>query len=198
MSAGAVANPTVAEIGAPVVAAPAAPHWFGLATDVGLPDGANLGLVGRPASWLRLQVAGGTNSASLGFRGGLTVIPHWFWHIGPSLTVEAGYCEMGNVNSLLRLFFQIPSWMKDYAQQAGYAYYNAHFGLEFGRGNVTAFIHVGGSYVNGTVRAPNPVTVTQATGASGPPAQVQLAQDASVRVYTISAKLGLIVFFGGS
>lgn len=174
-----------------------APSWFGLATDVGLPDGANLGLVGRPTSWLRLTAAGGTNTASLGFRGGVTVIPYWLWHIGPSFTFEAGYCQMGNVNSVLRLFFQVPSWMSGYVQQAGYSYYNAHLGIEFGRHNITGFIHLGGSYVNATVRAPNPVTVPQPTGSTGSPAQVLLGQDASVRAFTISAKLGLIVFFGG-
>jgi len=165
--------------------------------DVGLPDGVNFGLVGRPAAWLRLHAAGGTNTASFGFRGGITAIPYWFWHFGPSLSLEAGYCEIGNVNSVLRLFFQVPAWMKDYAQQAGYSYYNAHLGLEFGRGNVTGFIHVGASYVNGTVRAPNAVTVTQAPGSTGPPAQVMLGQDATVQVFTISAKVGMVVFFGG-
>ena len=98
---------------------------------------------------------------------------------------------------MLRTFFQIPAWMKDYAQQAGYTYYNAHLGLEFGRGNVTGFIHVGGSYVNGTVRTPNPVIIPSVTnGLSADPAQLILGQDAKIQAYTISAKAGLIVFFG--
>jgi hypothetical protein len=174
-------------------------HLLGFATDVGLPDGANLSLVLRPASFVRLHGAVGTNSASLGFRGGATVIPHWFWHFGPSLTVEAGYCRIGNVNSVLRTFFQVPSWMNDYAQQAGYAYYNAHVGIEVGRGNVTGFIHAGGSYVDGTVRTPNSVTIPQPAGTSlsTDPARLVLGQDAKVRVYTMSAKAGIIVYFGG-
>jgi hypothetical protein len=185
------------------VAAPASRHLFGLATDLGLPDGVNLGLVVRPAVWIRLNAAGGTNSASVGFRGGATAIPHWFWHFGPSLTLEAGYYRVGEVNSVLRTFFQVPAWMSDYAQQAGYAYYNLHLGLEFGRGNVTGFIHAGGSYVDGTVRMPNPVcvqtTTTPCSGGTVSPDQAQLVmrQDAKVSVYTISAKVGLIVYFGG-
>jgi hypothetical protein len=175
---------------------------FGLATDLGLPDGVNLGLLLRPAAWIRLHAAGGTNSASVGFRGGITAIPHWFWHVGPSVTLEAGFCRMGEVNSVLRTFFQVPAWMKDYAQQAGYSYYNVQLGLEFGRGNVTGFIHAGGSYVDGTVRTPNPVCVvssTPCTGSTVSPDQTHLilGQDATVRVYTISAKVGIIVFFGG-
>jgi hypothetical protein len=107
---------------------------------------------------------------------------------------------MGQVNSVLRTFFQVPAWMKDYAQEAGYSYYNVHLGVEFGRGNVTGFIHAGGSYVDGTVRTPNPVCVVSSTSCSTTsPNQTNLilGQDATVRVYTISAKAGLIVFFGG-
>ena len=181
--------------------APKSRHLLGLATDLGLPDGVNLGLVVRPASWIRLHAAGGTNTASVGFRGGATAIPHWFSYFGPSITLEAGYCRMGEVNGVLRTFFQVPPWMKDYAQEAGYAYYNAHLGLEFGRGNVTGFIHAGGSYVDGTVRMPNPVCVqttgTPCSGVSPDQPQLILGQDAKVRVYTISAKAGLIVYFGG-
>jgi hypothetical protein len=183
-----------------VTPAPAArprPRLLGVTTDVGLPDGANLGLVLRPTSWIRLSATGGTNSASLGFRGGLTAIPQWFWHIGPSFTLEAGYCRVGNVNGVLRSFFQVPAWMKDYAQQAGYTYYNAHLGLEFGRRNITGFIHVGGSYIDGTVRAPNPVLITSAGTSSTDAPHLIFGQDATVQVYTISAKVGLIVYFGG-
>jgi hypothetical protein len=177
--------------------APPKPRLLGVTTDVGLPDGANLGLVLRPTSWIRLNAVGGTNSASLGFRGGLTAIPHWFWHIGPSVTIEAGYCRVGDVNVVLRSFFQVPAWMKDYVQQAGYTYYNAHVGLEFGRRNITGFIHAGGSYIDGTVRTPRPVFITSAATSSTDTPHLILGQDAKVRAYTISAKVGLIVYFGG-
>jgi hypothetical protein len=189
-----------ATIGEAVPQAPVPPRsqrLLGVTTDVGLPDGANLGLVVRPTSWIRLNAAGGTNSASLGFRGGLTAIPQWFWQIGPSFTLEAGYCRVGDVNVVLRSFFQVPSWMKDYAQQAGYTYYNAHLGLEFGRRNITGFIHAGGSYVDGTVRAPNPVLITSAGTSSTDTPHLIFGQDAKVQAYTLSAKVGLIVYFGG-
>jgi hypothetical protein len=170
---------------------------LGVTTDVGLPDGANLGLVLRPSSWIRVNASGGTNSASLGFRGGFTAIPYWFWHVGPSVTFEAGYFRVGNVNGVLRTFFQVPAWMKDYAQQAGYTYYNAHLGIEFGRRNITGFIHAGGSYIDGTVRTPHSVTIAPAPGTtSTDPAQFILGQDAKVTVLTFSAKVGLIVYFG--
>ena len=174
------------------------PRLLGIATDVGLPDGANLGLVLRPTSWIRVNASGGTNSASLGFRGGFTAIPQWFWHVGPSVTFEAGYFRVGNVNGVLRSFFQVPAWMKDYAQQAGYTYYNAHLGIEFGRRNITGFIHAGASYIDGTVRTPHSVTIAPTPGTtSTDPAQFILGQDAKITVYTFSAKAGLIVYFGG-
>ncbi len=188
---------TIAETVTPAPTARPKPHLLGVTTDVGLPDGANLGLVLRPTSWIRLNAAGGTNSASLGFRGGVTAIPQWFWQIGPSFTLEAGYCRVGNVNGLLRSFFQVPSWMKDYAQQAGYTYYNAHLGLEFGRRNITGFIHAGGSYIDGTVRAPNPVLITSVGTSSTDVPHLIFGQDAKVQAYTLSAKVGLIVYFGG-
>jgi len=177
-------------------AKPPAPHLLGVVADVGLPEGATIGLVVRPTFWLRLHAVGGTNSASLGARGGVTAIPHWFWRIGPSITLEAGFCSVGDVNSVLRGFFQVPAWMKDYAQQAGYTYYNAHLGLEFGRRNITGFIHFGGSYIDATVRTPRPVSIAT-PGAATATAHLILGQDAKVHVYTLSAKAGLIVYFGG-
>jgi hypothetical protein len=164
---------------------------------LGLPDGANLGLVVRPTSWIRVHGVGGTNTASVGFRGGITAIPYWLWHFGPSATIEAGFCRIGDLNDVLRTFFQVPSWMRGYAQQAGYTYYNAHLGLEIGRGNITGFIHAGGSYMDVTVRTPNSVTIPPLSNSTDPPAQLILRKDAKVYVYTISAKAGLIVYFGG-
>jgi hypothetical protein len=97
--------------------------------------------------------------------------------------------------------------MNGYVQQAGYTYYNAHFGLEFGRGNVTGYIHFGGSYLDVKVRTPHSVTIPPVTNNGGapnsgdlpppPPAQVILRQDATVTVYTFSGKAGIIVYFGG-
>jgi hypothetical protein len=169
-------------------------------TDLGLPDGANLALVFRPGSWGRIHAAGGTNTASLGFRGGITLIPIWLWFVAPSLNFEGGFCRIGDMNSVLRAIFQVPSWLQNYAQQLGYSYYNAHVGLEFGRGRVTGFLHAGASYLHGTVRTPSPVRIAPVTGspyvASAGDAQFYLRQDATFQAYTISFKAGIIVFLG--
>jgi hypothetical protein len=74
--------------------------------------------------------------------------------------------------------------------------------LEFGRGNLTGYIHFGGSYLDVKVRTPHavaipPVTTAGGSQTSGDPAQVILRQDATVTVYTLSGKAGIIVYFGG-
>ena len=48
-----------------------------------------------------------------------------------------------------------------------------------------------------TVRTPNSVTIPPLSNSTDPPAQLILRKDAKVYVYTISAKAGLIVYFGG-
>lgn len=166
--------------------------------DAGLPEGVSLALVIRPLSQLRLHAAGGTNSASMGFRGGLTVIPYWFWWVAPSLNIEAGYCRVGDVNRAITTFFQVPGWMKEYAQQTGYRYYSAHLGLEIGKSRVTWFVHFGASYIDGIVRMPRPVPLTginNVVTATTP--DVVLGQDASIQVITLSGKTGLVFHFGG-
>jgi hypothetical protein len=172
--------------------------FFGLGLDAGLPDGAYLSFVVRPLSQLRLHVAGGTNTAGAGFRGGLTAIPYWFWFVAPSLSLEAGWCRVGDVNSVITTFFQVPGWMKEYAQQAGYTYYNGHLGIEIGKSWLTWFVHLGVSYVSGVVRMPRPVLLT---GVNNVPTdtspEVVLGRDANIQVITISGKTGLVVHFGG-
>jgi hypothetical protein len=152
----------------------------------------------RPASFARLHLAGGTNTSGAGLRGGLTLIPYWFWFVAPSVNVEAGFCRVGQVNSVVTTFFQVPGWMKEYAQEAGYTYFNGQLGLEFGKDVVTGFLHAGVSYVTGVVRMPNPVALTSVSGektATTP--DVVLGQDATIQVVTISAKVGIVIHFGG-
>ena len=129
--------------------------WL-LSADAGMPDGANLGMVLSPADWLRLGAAVGTNSASLGYRGGLTLLPVGW---GPSLSLEAGHCNMAGPTDLIRSFFSVPGWVKPYIQQLGYTYFNAHLGFDLVLGNVTLFVHGGYTYLMGTVRASQAVVV---------------------------------------
>lgn len=163
---------------------------WGLATDLGMPDGINLGLVFSPYDWLRLGASLGTNSASLNYRGGLSLIPVGF---GPSFSFEAGHCNTADASDLIRKFFSVPSWVKPYLQQLGYTYFNAHVGFDYTIGNATLFAHGGYTYLIGTIHAPNPVVVETTTNTT-----VKIVEDGKVYAHTLSAKIGLIYMFGGS
>jgi hypothetical protein len=155
-----------------------------------MPDGLNLGLVLAPADWMRLGASLGTNSASLNYRGGLSILPVGW---GPSFNLEVGHCNTAQTTSLIRTFFTVPTWVKQYVQELGYTYVNAHLGFDYRVGGLTLFIHGGATYLLGTIRAPEVIIVDKSTSTS-----VKINQDGTVTALTLSAKAGLIYMFGGS
>ncbi len=170
-------------------ASPSVHRVFGVATDVGMPDGLNLGLVVAPADWVRLGASVGTNSASLDYRGGLSLIPMGW---GPSFSLEVGHCNTAATTGVIRTFFTVPAWVQPYVQQLGYTYVNAHVGFDYRLGRVTLYVHGGYSYLAGTVRSPSPVVVDSTTNTT-----IKIVQDGKVSAYTLSAKVGIITMFGG-
>ena len=169
---------------------PKAGHRFlGVVSDVGMPDGLYLGLVVAPADWMRLVAAVGSNSASLDYRGGLSLVPMGW---GPSFTAEVGHCNTAPTTSLLRTFFTVPSWMQPYVQQLGYTYVNAHVGFDYRLGGFTLFVHGGVTYLSGTLHSPASVVVDSKTNTS-----IKIPEDGAVTAYTLSAKAGLLYMFGG-
>ncbi len=185
---------TQGDLSTPVIAARASRseepsrHIFGVASDVGMPDGLNVGVVLAPAEWLRLGLSAGSNSASLDYRGGLSFVPMGW---GPSFSFEVGHCNTAATTSVVRYFFSVPSWVAPYVQQLGYTYFNAHVGYDWTIGSVTLFAHGGYTYLRGTVRAPQPVVIDKSN------TSVIITQDGSVNAHTMSAKVGLIYMFGG-
>lgn len=165
---------------------------FGFSADVGVPDGANLGLVILPTRWLRLSIAGGTNSATFGGRAGIGLIPLGW---GPSLNFEVGRFGVGDVNQLIRSTFEVPSWVEPYVQQIGYSYLNSHLGLDFRLGNFMVLIHGGHSFIRATVRSPSAVETQSSSGAVL--YRVRLGEDGRVKIQTWSGKIALIYLFAG-
>ena len=105
---------------------------FGMVMDVGVPDGAALGLSVRPfVEWLRVSAAGTYNGMAPGARVGITLDPISF-PIAPTLTVEGGHYWAGSVPT-----------MND-AVAVGYNYMNFHLGLEFGSQSSFRFYLRGG------------------------------------------------------
>jgi len=185
----AAAQTPVAVVGAKPSRPKTGGRVIGLGIDLGLPDGLNLGLMLLPSDWLRLEASLGTNSASLGYRGGLSLVPVGW---GPSFTFELGHCNLAAPTDTVRAFFSVPKWVEPYVQQMGYTYFNAHLGFDMVYGRATMFIHGGYTYLMGTVRSPAPVVVDNNN------TSVTFAEDGKVYAHTLSAKIGLIVMFGGS
>lgn len=104
----------------------------GMVMDVGVPDGAAIGLSLRPfVEWLRVTAAGTYNGMAPGARIGMTLDPIAF-PIAPTFTVEGGHCWAGMVP------------MISDSVAVGYSYMNLHMGLEIGSQSSFRFFLRGG------------------------------------------------------
>jgi len=157
--------------------------------DAGVPDGATASIVYRPWSFLRLAAGGGTNLISPGFRTGLSlVLPG-----GITGSVEYGHYFQGDANGIWRSISGHPDAEVPALRQVGYDYANFHLGLEFGPSWLTFYFHGGMSYLTGQVKELGP---TLTTAASSEGTTVTFASDPTISVWTVSARLGFIVYFG--
>jgi hypothetical protein len=187
-SLGSSSLPTVAR--APQASAAAALPVFGIMADAGLPDGTAASLVFRPTSWIRLHGGGTYNFISSGVRSGATWLPLGW---GPSLTVEGGHYFDGNANQLARRLAGADFKSNAALERIGYDYANAHLGLDFGSRRATFYLHGGVSVIRATVHNLDDVVQSQ-TSADGSSTQVIIKQDPTIRAFTPSVKLGLIVY----
>jgi hypothetical protein len=111
-------------------------HMWGMAMDVGVPDGAGLGLSVRPVDWLRVGAAVTHNTMAPGARVGVTLDP-MRTPVGITLTVEGGHYWSGAVPGIQG------------APAVAYNYANFHAGLEFGdRSSFRFFLHGGASWLD--------------------------------------------------
>jgi hypothetical protein len=110
---------------------------FGMSMDLGVPDGAALGLVVRPRfDWLRIGAAVTHNGMAPGARLGVTFDPIDFGLV-PTFTVEGGHYWEGT----LPLVRNSPA--------IGYNYANFHLGLEVGsRASFRFFLRGGVSWLD--------------------------------------------------
>lgn len=151
-------------------------RWLGVQLDVGVPDGAALGLVVRPrVEWLRLELAGTYNGLAPGMRLGATLDPVSFG-IAPTLTAEAGFAMQGTVPDRSDL----PS--------LGYDYLNLHLGVEFGKRDYWRFfVHAGPSFVHASTENFSSIT----SGAH----DLQLGEPTADAWLLPTAKLGFALYF---
>lgn len=162
---------------------------FGVSLDVGVPDGAVLAGVFQAADWVRLSLGAGYNAISPGVRLGATFTP-WHFLVTPSLTVEAGHYFVGDSNSTLHVLIGSNGTAAQDFQHVSYDYANLQLGLEMGTATMAGFLHVGASYVRGTIH--DFQTVLQQS-ANDPSIE---AGDPTLRFTSPSVKLGMIFYFG--
>jgi hypothetical protein len=120
----------------------------GLMLEAGVPDGATASLVWRPLPWLRLHGGGGTNSASLGIRGGATLVP---FEVGPSLVLSGGRYFEGDATQAVNTISGGATTTPAVLQHFGYDFVTAQAGVEFGRDNFTLYLHAGVSWIHSTL-----------------------------------------------
>jgi hypothetical protein len=169
-------------------ASPAAarPSRVGVMLDLGVPDGANVSLVVRPARFVELHAGGGTNLVSPGVRAGavLHLLPT---AVSPTLSAEVGRYFPGDGNAaLIRLGLAAES-DEPVLREVGYDYGNLHLGVHAGRGRVAVFLHAGYSVIRGELRQVEASFVAAGLGH-------QVPEDPTFTIITPSARLGLAVF----
>jgi hypothetical protein len=167
---------------------PAAPR-IGAGVDLGLPDGATVSIVVRPIRSIRAHAGMSHNLISLGERVGLTWVPLSWW-ASPTLSVEYGHYADGNANPLVRMVSGDASFSSAILDRVGYDYANAHVGLELGRRWFTFYIHAGYSRITSTVHNLSAETMSESAGTT----TVTFSKDPSVRLWSVSARAGFIVY----
>jgi hypothetical protein len=170
-------------------AAPDASPRIGAGADLGLPDGATVSIVVRPIRSLRAHAGLSHNLISLGERAGITWVPLSWW-ASPTLSLEYGHYAEGNANPLARAVSGDATLSSAVLDRVGYDYANAHLGVELGRRWFTFYLHAGVSRVTGAVRNLSAETMSQSAGSTS----VSFAKDPNVRLWSVSARVGFIVY----
>lgn len=162
---------------------------FGVTLDAGVPDGANTALVLRPVRPLRLSVGMGYNGITRGYRAGVTYVPFNTW-FSPSLSIDVGAYPEGDANPLARMVSGDQTTDEPALKHVGYRYANAHVGFEMGKKWATFYIHAGYSHVTGRIHD----LAAEMDGSQSSSTSVSLS-DPDITVNTVSARLGLVVYF---
>ena len=162
---------------------------FGVATDVGVPDGAMASLVYRPLSFARVHLGAGFNGISTGWRGGVTLsLPTW---LSPTASLSYGRYAEGDANPLMRRLSGDPAAHSPMLEEVGYQFADGYLGLQLGRRRVSFQLEAGYSRVEGNLR-----NLDAMTGGDDPDASttVSFRDDPSVVMWSLSARIGLTVY----
>jgi len=157
---------------------------FGVTMDLGVPDGAAVGVAVRPRfDWLRLGASATYNGMAPGVRVGVTLDP-FARRMAPTVTVEGGHAWDGSL-----------AFVKG-SPTVGYDYANLHVGVEVGhRETFRLFLRGGVSWVD--VHTADFRTTSAGAGAGTGTGGAEVAvRDPSFNGWVApSAKLGFSTFF---
>ncbi len=168
-----------------------APRRYGMMFDVGVPDGATLAVVMRPVRAIRIDAGISYNGVSHGVRGGITLVPFATWFT-PTVSLDAGHYAEGDANPLARLVTGDPMYSSAALSRVGYDYADAQLGLELGRKRFTFYLRAGATRVTGSLHDLGAVVGDM------PKSPVTFGSDPALTVTALSARLGFVLYFGGS
>jgi len=178
--------PQVESVSAASAASPERGRRFGILVDAGVPAGAGLAAMFRP--WRPLRVEGGVswNTVSVGFRGGVTVIP-FEWGVNPTLHLEGGHFFDGDASR-----FSSNPGAKVLLTSVPVDYLSASLGLEFGsQDRFVFFLRMGLCWIRSEAQ-----NVAQAIAAANPglSTRVKSADDMPLLVQAPTVSVGVLLF----
>jgi hypothetical protein len=162
-----------------------APRRYGVAFDVGVPDGATTALVVRPTRTLELGAGVSYNGIATGVRGELAWAP-LAGAVTPTISFAGGRYGAGDANPLVRWVTGRPMFYSPLLDRVGYNYADAHVGVELRRRAMSVYLRAGACRVTGVVHG-----IGAVSGAM-PLAGV----DPQIALWTVSARAGVVVNFG--
>lgn len=159
---------------------------LGLRLELGVPEGATVALLFRPAPAFRLWAGPSWNVVAWGLQGGVAVVPFQL-AVSPVLSAEVGHYFDADLTHFVKPSSGAPAEVQPLLRSAGYTYVAGHLGVELGSQRGLTFTVQGGlAYV---VARPGG-TYTTTSGGS----QVTF-RDPRFRATAPSVKLGLQYLF---
>ncbi len=166
---------------------------YGITLDFGVPDGLGLGVLWRPAYFLRVGGAGTYNVAGFGARGTVTVQLLNF-AFSPTLTLDGGHYWAGNAMPVLeKVLPDVASnpQVASVLQKVTYDYANLQLGIEVGSTRHFMFyLRAGASYIQSTI--PKSGAILNQIDPTDTSVE---AADIVIRGILPSVKAGVVVFF---
>jgi hypothetical protein len=160
------------------------PSRLGLMFDLGTVDGGMLSLVYRPLPWLRVYGGGGTNGASPGVRGGVSVAP--LRQRGFALNLDGGHFFPGDINGIFSAFAGASYNDSRLLEEFDYHFVNLQAGWEVERSGLMFFVRGGVAFVWSQVPTDGLSQIRNLSALVDP--------DGSVEAFLPSLRVGLIGF----